>query len=83
MITNEEPREDITTAQSIIQNSKETDWDVLASKNLNFFVSLNNEHIPVENRKIKNDSNSEEMTTDLNYSNKEQFLADYHTGKFY
>jgi hypothetical protein len=82
MITNDEHTEDIRTAQNIIQNSKETDWDVLASKNLNFFVNLNNEHIPVENRKSRNDSPSDEMTTDFNYSNKEQFLADYQTGIF-
>ena len=83
MITNEEQTQQIPTGQNMIQTAKDTDWEVLASKNLNFFVSLNHEHIPVENRITRSESNIEEMTTDMNFSNKLPFIADYQTGIYY
>jgi hypothetical protein len=83
MIANEKYSQEVQPVQNITQESKDTDWDVLASKNLNFFVSLNHDYIPVENRNSKNESNSEEITNDFNFSNKEALLADYQTGIFY
>jgi hypothetical protein len=51
MIANEEHSHKVRPDQNIPQHPKDTDWEVLASKNMNFFVSLNHEHIPVDNRK--------------------------------
>jgi hypothetical protein len=83
MITNEEHTQEVPIGQTMIQTAKDTDWEVLASKNLNFFVSLNHEHIPVENKTTRNESNTEEIITDLNFSNKLPFLTDYQTGIYY